>query len=127
MRSMILGCVALMLLAGCAHRRESTKELLDTWKGTHHLALTEKLGTPARSLADGKGGQILVYRYDETTTVYQPDPTKRMGTRMGSSGKKIAGYIIVREFYVDSTGIVYDLKEKKERIGLAKWDAEVPR
>jgi hypothetical protein len=127
MRTLIAACSALLVMSACAHRGQSPGELLDTWKGAPRSALLDKLGKPDRSVADGSGGEILVYRYDETTTVYEPDLTKKMGTRAGGIDEKVAGYIVVREFHLDSKGLVYDVEERKERIGLSKWDADAVR
>lgn len=127
MRYFMIACMALGITLGCAHQKHGYNDLLKTWKGTHGSALAEKLGNPDRAFPDDKGGEVLVYRYDRTTEVHKPDPTMRMGTRRGVEEVRVAGYIIVREYYLDPKGVVYDVKEKKERIGLAKWDAEATR
>ena len=123
MRYLTVVCLTLVVAFGCAHRNQSTETPLETWKGTHRSALAEKLGEPGSTLSDGKGGEILLYKYDHTTRVYGPDPTMHMGTRKGNSQERIAGHVVVRGFYVDAKGLVYDIKEKKERRGLVKWDS----
>ena len=94
----------LFLASGCLGDKISKS--MQSWVGYHYSDMMLKWGPPTYSTSDGRGGQILVYRYD------------RDGGQIPGYVTKVGGYVYYtapenvtwkaeRMFYVDEKGIIY--------------------
>jgi len=99
----ILFFLSLISTAGCG-RSEKISTAMDSWKGSHQSQLIRSWGPPTLTHSDGKGGQILEWRYErgsnKTTATTVPNTQT---TIYRHKSKSYAS----RMFWVDEEGIIY--------------------
>lgn len=80
----------------------------EQWIGRNHSDLMLKWGPPTRSSPDGQGGQILVYEFDQGTTVTPGYCGSRSyGRCIYWVPERIVRNVNTRTFWVHSDGTIY--------------------
>ncbi len=113
---MRLHCLLISLLVALVGCGPSTKEIMNSWKGSHVSRLIRSWGPPQQVVPDGAGGKIYVW----SDSIYLPFTKGKTETRgtydaYSSTFKSKTTYTPplvlegdkVRMFYVDAQGIIY--------------------
>ena len=90
-------------LVGCA----STQKIMDSWVGHHQSELIASWGPPTTVTSDGKGGSILVYRWDVNLGQTPGKATVDYWGNVTYTNPQQRGYVRSRMFYVDERGYIY--------------------
>jgi hypothetical protein len=113
MQKRIAVLILALFLVGC----QNVSKTLASWVGHNMTELIASWGPPSQTFADGKGGQVFVYKYSrswvqpgQATTSYSA--TTSSGYTSGQattvySPSYVQGYDAYRMFYVNGDGVIY--------------------
>lgn len=105
-RVSVLFIVMFFFQVGCSTGEEISKAM-NSWVGSHYSDMMLKWGPPTYSTSDGRGGQILVYRYARNGWQI---PGRAWADRFGNvyyTDPQNLSYVAERMFYVNEKGIIY--------------------
>jgi hypothetical protein len=91
---------------GCSMGEEISKAM-NSWVGSHYSDMMLKWGPPTYSTSDGRGGQILVYRYNRNGWATPGKAWKDQWGNVYYTAPQNYDYVAERMFYVDDKGIIY--------------------
>jgi len=106
MKKFLAITTSIMFLNSCyTYTTIPISKTMDTWKGAteHQIILT--FGAPSSTTSDGAGGKILVYSQEQSITYYN-----RLYTNSGITSSNTYKDNLFMQFFIDSTGIVYNWK-----------------
>lgn len=131
-RFQLIGIICILLL-GCG---PSTKQVMNSWMGSHISEVIRSWGPPQQIVTDGAGGQIYIWSSQPTIPpVTQPTTTETRGemrynpltrkyewveTTKQKSPQTVPGVMVevlshsrrVRMFYARPNGIIYHWRSK---------------